>query len=435
MPEFDMLQFDYTSGRRPGKDAAVFSRDTFVTLLKTLQNSDTSPACQSQAMRMSSHMVYLTSLQMREVMGLYRRADDRAEFFVLCFNRIIDMHNEKVFRVRFESREVIRLRERLGPAVYFPFMQPEQSQFQFDFSCHDQRLACNVLLNLSCKESRQNLRDAVHVSANGTVLPLDYGIPKSWDSWERMPKDGSFSVLYVCGPEDRKFLERKKYLDVFGNCPTDVKEEEVMWWGNIAEAPEDLLEYLEFLTSHYTDLKEPFLVIDGADGNGQITRREFTEGYHKMGCTKFKGKDEAARLEVIFRYLDPTGEGQISEMEWGALTQFWKEVQLSIKEFVQFCERTFGDDLEIAWEYLDDDQSGEITLEEWEEAVISIGYFGPAKPIFGYLDKDDEGTLSLEEFALLHQFQTKQTRKTMMWAEEVTRAKSEGMSRQRSEGM
>merc|ERR1712203_481708 len=81
-----------------------------------------------------------------------------------------------------------------------------------------------------------------------------------------------------------------------------------------------------------------------------------------------------------------------------------KEVQLSITEFVQFCERTFGDDLADAWGFLDEDGSGEIDLDEWLEAVQKVGYFGPARQVFNYLDKDDEGTVSLDEFELLESF-------------------------------
>lgn len=135
-----------------------------------------------------------------------------------------------------------------------------------------------------------------------------------------------------------------------------------------------------------------------------ITRKEFEEGYHEIGCNKFEGPDEHERINAVFRYLDPSGEGEVSREEWAILDQFWKEIKLSIHEFVSFCSRHFGEELANTWAFLDDDGSGEIDQDEWVEAVKKLGYFGPAGPIFNYLDKDDEGTVSLEEFQELEEF-------------------------------
>ena len=43
------------------------------------------------------------------------------------------------------------------------------------------------------------------------------------------------------------------------------------------------------------------------------------------------------------------------------------------QEFVQFLIYAFGDELEFAWEELDDDGSGELSEDEWFQAVKRIG--------------------------------------------------------------
>merc|ERR1712032_831040 len=201
---------------------------------------------------------------------------------------------------------------------------------------------------------------------------------RGWDTFEKMPKGGFFDVEYMCSPEDRNFQFRQQCLEKYGCWSLDVAEEEVLWWAALSEAPEDVLEFLEFLTANFADVFEAFTAIDGVGGNGVITRKEFAEGYKEIGCKKFEGENELERINAVFRYLDPSGEGEVSRDEWAVLDQFWKEIKLSIHEFVSFCSRHFGEELANTWEFLDDDGSGEIDQDEWVEAIRKLGYFGPA---------------------------------------------------------
>merc|ERR1711920_691895 len=97
------------------------------------------------------------------------------------------------------------------------------------------------------------------------------------------------------------------------------------------------------------------------------------------------------------------------------------EMRQSIREFVQFLERTFSrkdkkasnspdeeDAPDAAWDFIDDDGSGEISEDE-RVAIVqeSLHYFGPCITIFHFLDKDDEGTVSLDEFRALEVFRRK----------------------------
>merc|ERR1712014_246009 len=100
----------------------------------------------------------------------------------------------------------------------------------------------------------------------------------------------------------------------------------------------------------------------------------------------------------VFRYLDPSGEGQVSESEWAVLTLLQNEIHLSVWEFVKFLQRSFGNDIREWWDQLDEDGGGEIDFDEWMHVCHSLGYFGATRPIFKFVDKDDEGTISLDEF-------------------------------------
>eukprot|EP00928_Gymnodinium_smaydae_P074583 TRINITY_DN57616_c0_g1_i1.p1 TRINITY_DN57616_c0_g1~~TRINITY_DN57616_c0_g1_i1.p1 ORF type:complete len:370 (-),score=107.58 TRINITY_DN57616_c0_g1_i1:281-1273(-) len=318
------------------------------------------------------------------------------------------MVNEKVFRVRFEDQEELAaLRSRLGQVMLFPFVQPEQGSFDWNLSIHDERLAASVMVYIAVRERFYNLRNATWVHSDGVVDPMTMGVPRSWESFEKIPSEGSFHVEYACAPEDRNFKVRKQLFETYGFWKTDACEAEVMWWAGIGEAPSDVLELLEFLISHFEDVYRPFKLIDGPGGNGEITLRELEEGLDAIGCQKFEGPDKAKRIANIFRYLDPSESGEVSEQEWGALECLWKEMMQSIREFVQFLERTFGGDpgedfLQVAWAQLDEDGSGEVSEEEWVEVIKDkLQYFGPSLVIFNFIDKDDEGTVSQDEFQVL----------------------------------
>merc|ERR1712110_283797 len=278
-------------------------------------------------------------------------------------------------------------------------------------------MCASLIVALAMKESPHNLKNPVWTHADGSKDPLTMGVPKSWEIFNKCSNDGTFSVDYTCSPEDRNFAYRTKLMQEYGFWkyevvlkPLEKADKEVMWWAAMGEAPDDVREFLEWLVSRYDDIFKAFRDIDGPGGNGVVSYTEFRDGLKKMKCNKFEGKNEEKRIKDIFGYLDPGGEGSVSEGEWSVLEALYKEMQLSISEFVQFLERTYGqeegaDYLEIAWGVLDDDGSGAITCEEWIETVKKgLKYFGPAQIIFGFLDKDDEGDVSLDEFRVLYTY-------------------------------
>ncbi|CAE7242690.1 Vti1b, partial [Symbiodinium pilosum] len=67
---------------------------------------------------------------------------------------------------------------------------------------------------------------------------------------------------------------------------------------------------------------------------------------------------------------------------------------LTIREFVQFLQYAFGEDLKDAWQALDFNGDGDLTEAEFDKALKSKGYFGPVRVVFALLDKTDDGEIS-----------------------------------------
>lgn len=292
--------------------------------------------------------------------------------------------------------------------------------FSFDYAVHEQRLAANILISFMVQENWDNLKEIEYLRADGTVDPLPLGVPRSWAKFDEMPKAGQFSGMYVCAPEDRKYKYRCQLLRSYTAWTAPEKASEVKWWVVMSETPEDVQRFNDFVVTHFESTKSAFEFIDGDDGNGLITRKEFEEGILRMECHKFRRPDDTYdkdRITKVFRYLDPSGEGQVSPGEFSILDMLGAEVKLSIGEFVQYLTRNFGHNLQDAWKEFDEDDNGEIDYNEWMRQLDVLGYYGEGKSIFHYLDKDDEGTISPDEWELLEDFNEKVVvkRKMSVW--------------------
>lgn len=407
IPSYDILELDYTSNRRPPVKASCLDDATLSRIMVTLSQSECSTVFAKEALRMASHAMFITSTQLRTLFGAFKSEESYIELVVIFVTQVVDMQNEKIFRVRIENEAALaELSRRLGYIAMFPFIQPEQTRFVFNLAERDQRIATTLLLNLAVSESVDTARcNPEYIRSNGERDPLPTGVPRSWGDLNKIERGGQLSISYLCAPENVNFQKRKFLFETQGHWKLTVEEKDVQWWSSLKDAPEDVLTYLDFLTTQFAERRHPirdaFAEIDGPGGNGNISLREF-EAYTMTKCKKFKGAREKERIEAVFRFLDPSGEGQVSADEFMILDQMFKEIKLSIIEFVEFCERTFGEDLADSWVELTRQDDGrdkeELRRDEWKAACDRIGYCGPVFPIFKFVDKDDEGTISEDEF-------------------------------------
>lgn len=421
LPEFDVFETDYMSAFRVPPTADTLSDHLWQDLMVTMYRSGCRPEDKIKVLRNISHNIFITSMHMRQMVGYFKDAEIRREAFVMFYLRVVDMHNQKQFRVRFAAeQELLELRNRLGYAAFFPFLQPENAKFSLNLAFHDQRLCTNILVSLSLKEKQGNIREYQFIHPDGTVDSMTMGVPRGWAEYEKTPTLGTFECRYVCSPEDRNVPFRFHLAEIYSYLEMpDISGDDISWWTGLNEVGEDVLDLLEFFISRYEHVNEAFVDIDGgvqnADGggggnttsNGELTLREFEAGLKDIGCKKFKGPNEQQRIANIFRYLDPGQEGSVSLGEWQILDQLWKEFDLSIQEFVQFLIFVFGEDLQVAWDNLDASGDGELDEEEWSEAVEAIGYFGPAHVVFALLDGSDDGNISFDEFQVLEKYKAK----------------------------
>jgi len=404
LPESGLLTFDYASSRKPSAGAQPLDSLAFDRILVSFQKAGCAMSDRIRALATTAHLWHLNSFQLRAIMSILPDSNQRGRVFVALACRLLDSQNEKIFRTRFELDEFQKLSHRLGEAYFFPFIQPEDATFILDFAFYDQRLAANILINLANAENKENLREVSYVSAEGEDMSLVLGIPATWAKLELMPTSGVFKTSYACSADERKLDLRNQNLEKYGYC-RGVQEQSVVWWSSITACPEDVVKLVEFINSNFADIWKPFEIIDGEGGNGELTLSKMTDGLKSLNCNKFRGPDENGRIKEVFRYLDPSGEGIVSKQEWMVLEQLFREVKLSVKEFVEFCERTFGPNLDDTWKALDVDGSGDIDFQEWSECLKKQGFFGMPRPIFAYIDKDDGGTVSKDEFEILADYQ------------------------------
>jgi Ca2+-binding EF-hand superfamily protein len=243
------------------------------------------------------------------------------------------------------------------------------------------------------------------VNNDGKCDEMSIGIPHSWEFVAKQPPEGVFRGLYVCAPEDRIFKLRKELLSRFGHWEMDTLEHEVMWWAGLREAPEDVISYIEFLMPRYASVESAF---DGvwarhchSEDRG-INLHVFESSIDKMDCKKFEaeknGLSKHERIKSVFRFMDSSQEGEVSRGEWSILGSLWNEFELCIDEFEKFVHRTFHGSLRLAWDFFDEDGSGEITLDEFKDAVHKVGYFGPVKETFHCIDENENGFITFNEW-------------------------------------
>jgi len=412
LPEHGVLELDYLSDQRPPPDAQPVGEKTFWRLMVALQSSECSPVERVVALRSISDSLWFKAVQVRELLGVLHGESAREELVTLLLFRLTDVHNEKLFRVRLGGAAVLqRLRLRLSHLTYFPFMQPEQSEFELDLAFRDQRLAANVLVQLAFREGEKNLRDVSFVWPDGTPDPLQTGVPRAWETFEKMPTGGVLRASYTCSPDNRRVELRAGYLASHGCWRSNVSVEQVVWWAALDEVPADALEFLDFLCSNFVDVCEAFNEMTAGEKKPKLSFSKFEAGVKRLGCRCFEGPTEAQRLQAVFRYIDRNRNGSLSAGEWAVFQVLSREIQLSIREFVHFLRRFFGDSLEEAWEYFSaDGKDGKVTKEVWCAKAKEAQYYGPAEPVFRFLDKEQRHALSREEFMLLQRLEQRTER-------------------------
>jgi len=279
------------------------------------------------------------------------------------------------------------------------FLQPEQAQFEFDFSRYDQRVAVNILLMLTAKEGWGNIKVISYTDADGNSNEevLRMGVPRTWTRLQDIPTSGFFAATYDCQADERDVKMRAELLFAYGFQELAVAgSDDVDWCSGWWEIPPDAMELLRFLNRKFPDAAAAFQCLDEADGNGTLSLQEFVQGVtKKLECTI-----EKQRIEGIYRFLDSSGDGKgISRKEWLRLDVMWHQFRRSASDFALFLAVFAGHSFaNRVWHEIGADESTQMKEERWCEALRYVGYLGPSLEIFAFLDKENVGTVSINQF-------------------------------------
>ena len=318
--ETDVLELDYSSSRRP-KGAEALEDAQFEPIVAALLQFARSPArCRLQALLHISHTVHFTCMQLRQIVDLFKDPSSRCDAFALFYNRMSDVQNEKLVRMRFDDDASASMLLRLGYASSFPYLQPEQIHVRLSFKNFDERLLMSSLLKLSGKESPSNLKDPMFTSGEGTVDPLTLGVPKSWEQMNNIPKHGVFEAEYVCRAEQRSFKTRRDLLEQMGSWDLlELTEEDICFCSFTSKLPADVFTLVTWMMAtcgHATAFAQ---MRQDKDADAQISCREFEDACKRMGFSRFKGPGEQQRFQGVFRFIDVRSEGKISMKDWDTL--------------------------------------------------------------------------------------------------------------------
>ena len=322
LAESDVLELDYSSSQRPKVGAEPVKDSEFELLMAALLQFARSPArCRFQALLQISHTLYVTCVQLRQIVDVFKDPMSRCDAYTLFYNRVVDIQLEKLVRMRLDEDAAPSMLRRLGYAASFPYVQPEQLHIHLSFKNYDERLLISSLLKLSGKESPSNLKDPVFTSGEGTVDPLTLGVPKSWEQMSNVPKHGVFEAEYICRADQRNFKVRKDLLEQNGSWNmSDVGEESVFFFSLPSKLPPDVLVLLTWMIATCGGLSNALTQMrQDKDVDGQMSSREFEDGCKRMGFVRFKGPGEQQRFQSVFRFIDVRSEGKISTKDWEAL--------------------------------------------------------------------------------------------------------------------
>jgi len=388
IPYFETLELDFVSWRRPPSDAQAFPTHRWDETMVKLSQAPLAGRAKVQVLRGVSDRLYLSSMQCRQLVGVFGDSESRMEVLCCVLTRLSDPQNMKLVQSRLDAADWQELRKRMGTLTLFPYIQPEQASFVFDTSIPEDRVAASLIVKLNHKETkRSNIRDPRFVMVDKSDFAFDRGVPLGWQNDQAIPSGGILTWQYMCSPEDRSMEMRKDFLIRYGGWNVDISNLNVTWCSFLQGVPSAVSSFLIHVMRHFkNDLRAAFRMIDGPDGNGKLTLMEFKMAVANLGWTEFQDPEKGTE---IFRYLDPDGGGSITYDEWQVMNGLLKELQLTVLELLQHVDYTFGN-IEVAHALLDKDGSRAVEFGEWQKATNSMGYFGPSEVIYRYLCLDEK---------------------------------------------
>lgn len=257
-------------------------------------------------------------------------------------------------------------------------------------------------------EDRQTLKDSVHLWANIEDMPEEVvqwanfcvsKYPSLVDTFKACDKSGDGNLSLSEFTEG--FLNLGFRLPPDPNKPDKGRARRNAVKRSASRALSMAESVISEMSEHSDENSDKF---KGDTPSPRLPRKDkkFARVVNKVLETQSKAGDErcVTVLTSVYRYLDPNNDGAVSLPEFLSLQGMWRELRQATWEFVDHVTQVFGS-LEQAWEFADEDGSGEIDYEEFARLARKWQYDGPLHQIYMYLDGDGSNSIGKAEWLTL----------------------------------
>jgi len=397
--ERGILEFEYASGKRPDSEEIPLSEESFRKFCQAFLCSQLSAEAKVAALRPVSHHFNFTAFQLRSLCFLTASAKARGELFELFLLRVVDIENLKLVLDTLDPGH--RHPWRLNQCFTFPYIQPEDYEFELNLKFADHRLASLVVFKLCEVEGWSSVQDP-SFSSNDPADEANFWRSSHEASLDNMPQHGIFKGKYLGFLSGTRNLKcRRQLLEQFGFWSASSITEDQVCWCTRPEAPIEIIRLVHWLMLRYTDVIKAFPQIlkkvpEGLQTAGSMTLEEFDKA---MCALKIQRLDESG-VAAAYRYL--AINDSLTQATWKKLEPFVTTLRLNVRDFIGFMQSIAGDLMEDWWQLLAPDSS-EVGLAQWNDACRSFGYHGDSGLTYQLLEEDGN-TISWTEFQQLAQF-------------------------------
>ncbi len=294
-PKNGNISFDFVSHIPPNPDAfpVVTEKHILEFVISALDENE-----KLNLFRKWSNVNLFTVPQAIRLLTLFSGDDNRVEFCVIAFNRLIDWHGRlRLFQI-LSTSAMKMLISRIGYQNLWDDVTAVQYH-EYDLSIPAERFCVGRLVDLAVIEPGENM-------CYEHFNEREFQCPASWSN-DDVPKKGMFSVYYC--RSDRVIA------GLISRCPAQTIPANYL---QLQPSGQDWVELHKrnrlrrMIRDKFPDPVRAFLVMDES-GDGSLSRKEFARGLRILGIEL-----KAHELANLMELLDDDGGGEIDAEEFVA---------------------------------------------------------------------------------------------------------------------